>query len=122
MDITPENEDSLGNDPVIVKDVWLANNMLNFKISYWGNYQMHYLNLVKQPGNLTSENQPFQLELKHNSNDDQESILYSAYVSFLLDSLKVNGLDSVEFKVTCHDYDGDPFVYEGAYVYGGNSE
>ena len=36
MDITPENKDSIGNDPIIVKDVWIANDMLNFKIRYWG--------------------------------------------------------------------------------------
>ncbi len=120
MDITPENEDSIGNDPIIVKDVWVANDMVNFKIKYRGESQMHYINLVKQPGELTAENQPFQLQLRHNSNNDNKTILYSAYVSFHLDSLRLAGQDSVWFNVTCVDYDGDPFEYEGVYKYNYN--
>ena len=121
MDITPEKEDSIGNDPIIVKDAWIANNMLNFKLKYWGRYETHFINLVKQPGALTAVDQPIQLELRHNNNDDDEAIPYTAYVSFHLDSLIVAGLDSVRFDVTCEDYDGDPFLYEGTYVYGDNN-
>ena len=117
MDITPEKEDSIGNDPIIVKDTWIANNMLNFKLKYWGRYETHFINLVKQPGVLTTDDQPFQLELRHNSNDDQEAIPYTTYVSFHLDSLMVTGLDSVRFDVTCEDYEGEPFLFEGTYVY-----
>lgn len=118
MDITPENEDSLGNDPIVVHDVWLANDMINFKLKYWGKYEMHYINLVKQPGELSADDQPVQLELRHNSNNDVESIPYTDYVSFHLDSLVVSGLDSIQFDVICEDYDGEPFLYEGTYVYG----
>ena len=121
MDITPEKEDSIGNDPIIVKDTWIANNMLNFKLKYWGRYETHFINLVKQPGVLTADDQPIQLELRHNNNNDDEAIPYTAYVSFHLDSLMVNGLDSVRFDVTCEDYDGEPFLYEGTYVYGENN-
>ena len=121
MDITPEKEDSIGNDPIIVKDTWIANNMLNFKLKYWGRYETHFINLVKQPGVLTADDQPIQLELRHNNNNDDDAIPYTAYVSFRLDSLMVNGLDSVRFDVTCEDYDGEPFLYEGTYVYGENN-
>ncbi len=121
MDVTPENEDSIGNDPIVVKNVWIANNMLNLKLKYWGRYETHFINLVKQPGELTSGDQPFQLELRHNSNNDDEVIPYTSYVSFHLDSLMVPGLDSVRFDVTCEDYDGDPFLFEGTYVYGDNN-
>lgn len=120
IDITPENEDSIGNDPIVVRDVWLANNMINFKLKYWGKYETHLINLVKQPGELSAEDQPVQLELRHNSNNDVESIPYTDYVSFHLDSLVVSGLDSIQFDVICEDYDGDPFLYEGTYVYGNN--
>lgn len=118
INVTPENEDSIGNDPIIVRDVWIANNMINFQLKYWGRYETHFINLVKQPGELNAEDQPFQLELRHNKNDDDEDIPYSASVSFHLDSLIVSGLDSVRFDVTCEDYNGVPFLYEGSYVYG----
>ncbi|MDX1283993.1 MAG: NigD-like C-terminal domain-containing protein [Draconibacterium sp.] len=118
MDITTENADSVGNDPIIVKDVWMSSGMLNFKIKYWGFDQMHYINLVKDPGIPTEDKQPIALELRHNANGDSENIPYVAYVSFKLGEIEISGLDSVEFVVTATDYDGEGFEYEGVYSYG----
>ncbi len=114
IDLTTENKDSIGDDPIDVKEVWVANDMLNFKIKYWGENKTHFINLVKHRNMLmTVRNQPVELELKHNANNDSERIYYSAYVSFHLDSIRTPGLDSVKFKVTCNDYDGETFEYEG---------
>ncbi len=122
LDITEANQDSIGNDPIIVKDCWMTDSLLNFEIKYWGRYEVHYINLVKQPGELTSGTpQPIELELRHNDNGDVEDIPYAAYVSFNLNALKIDGLDSVEFRVTSEDYEGDLFEYEGVYQYGGNN-
>ena len=121
LDITPENEDSIGSDPIIVKDVWITNNLLNFKFKYWGQSQIHFINLVKQPGSLAADDQPFELELRHNANNDEESIPYTSFVSFKLDTLQIMGLDSVMFKVTSTDYDGETFNYENVYKYGENN-
>lgn len=121
LDITEENKDSIGNDPIIVKECWMANNLLNFQLKYYGRYETHFINLVKQPGDLTAEGQPFELELRHNDNDDMQDIPYTALVSFKLDSLQVAGLDSVRFRVTSTDYDGELFEFEGVYKYGENN-
>jgi hypothetical protein len=121
LDITEANKDSIGNDPVIVQEVWMANDLLNFQLKYWGRNKIHFINLVKQPGELTAEGQPFQLELRHNKNGDTEDVPYTAFVSFHLDSLQVAGLDSVRFTVTCKDYDEKPFEYNGVYKYGENN-
>ena len=121
LDITEENQDSIGNDPVIVKEVWKTDSLLNFEIKYWGRYEVHYINLVKDPGELTEAGQPFELELRHNDNGDVEDIPYSAFVSFKLKELQVEGLDSVQFRVTSTDYEGDIFEYEGVYHYGENN-
>jgi hypothetical protein len=78
---------------------------------------------VKQPGELTeTSNQPIELELRHNKNGDDESIPYTAFVSFQLKALQIEGLDSVQFRVTGMDYDGDEFDYDGYYNYSGNSD
>ena len=120
LDITEENQDSIGNDPLIVKEVWMTDSLLNFEIKYWGHYKTHYINLVKQPGELTSAEQPIKLELRHNANGDVEDIPYAAYVSFKLDSLQIDGQESVSFKITSTDYDGEVFEYNGDYNYGNN--
>ena len=117
MDITEENEDSIGNDPIIVKDAWITDSLLNFRLKYWGYNNTHFLNLVKEPGELTADDQPFQLELRHNANEDPESIPYIAYVSFSLNSLRVNGLDSIRFEVTATDYEGVAYQDSGVFNY-----
>ena len=121
IDITTENQDSIGNDPIIVRDVWTNDSLLNLKIKYWGYDHIHFINLVKQPGEITAGNQPIELELRHNKNDDEESIPYTAYVSFKLNKLVIAGQDSVKYKVTGTDYDGEEFNYEGVYHYGENN-
>ena len=121
LDITPDNQDSIGNDPVIVKDCWMTDSLLNFEIKYWGRYEVHYINLVKEPGSITEADQPIELELRHNDNGDVEDFPYAAYVSFNLNGIKIDNLDSVEFRVTSTDYEGELFEYEGVYNYSENN-
>ena len=121
LDITAENQDSIGNDLIIVKEYWVTNNLLNMELKYWGQNEIHFINLVKKPGTLTAAGQPFELELRHNSNDDTESIPYTALVSFKLDSLQIAGIDSVRFKVKSTDYDGKTHEFNEVYKYGKNN-
>ncbi|MBN1819466.1 MAG: NigD-like N-terminal domain-containing protein [Prolixibacteraceae bacterium] len=120
FDITPETEDSIGNDPIIVKDAWLSGNLLTFEIKYWGKNKIHFINLVKEPGVLTSENEPVILELRHNSNGDPENIPFLSYVTFDLSALKIEGQDSVHFTVTATDYSDNIYSEDGVYTYGEN--
>lgn len=120
LDITAENQDSIGNDPVIVKDCWQTDSLLNFKIRYWGRDEIHFINLVKEPDGLSASDQPIELELRHNKNNDAEDIPYAAYVSFKLRELEIAGLDSVKYVVRATDYEGDIFTYEGTHHYGNN--
>ncbi|WP_347838104.1 NigD-like protein [uncultured Draconibacterium sp.] len=117
LDITEEIEDSIGNDPIIVEKAWIKDSLLSFRLKYWGYNEIHFLNLVKQPGEITADDQPIQLELRHNANSDQESIPYTAYVSFSLNSLRIAGLDSVQFEVTASDYGGETYLDSGVFDY-----
>jgi hypothetical protein len=120
LDITSENEDSIGNDAIVVQEHWVTNNLLNLQLKYWGRNEIHFINLVKKPGVLTAANQPFELEIRHNDNGDEESIPFVALVSFKLDSLQVAGIDSIRFKVKSTDYDGKVNEFDGVYKYGEN--
>ena len=115
LDITPAIEDSIGNDPIHVKDKWIKKGMLNFELRYRGGSEIHFINLVKQPGATATG--PVILELRHNNNDDHETIPMSAMVTFNLSALKVQGKDSISFKVIAKDFDGDNFEYSGVYKY-----
>ncbi|MDP2334970.1 MAG: NigD-like protein [Bacteroidota bacterium] len=117
LDITPEIEDSIGNDPILVKDKWIKNNMLNFELLYKGGSKIHYINLVKQPGVINTESGPVILELRHNTNGDTEQIPLSAIVTFDLNALKIQGKTSTPFKVIAKGFGGDDFEYTGEYKY-----
>jgi hypothetical protein len=117
LDITPAIEDSIGNDPIKVKDRWIKRNLLNFELKYYGGNKTHFLNLVKQPGVITSDDEPVILELRHNNNDDTGTIPMSAIVTFDLSSLKIEGKTSTKFKVIAKGFDGEDFEYSGEYKY-----
>ena len=117
LDITEEIEDSIGNDPIHVEDVWTVNNMLTFELQYLGSNRIHYVNLVKEPGELTAADEPIQLELRHNNRDDYPAYTMSSFVTFDLRSLQIEGQDSVMFTVTGKDFQGEAFEYDGTYHY-----
>ena len=117
FDITEETQDSIGNDPIIVKEVWQTDSLLNFEIKYWGRYEIHFINLVKNPGELTEDDQPVELELRHNANGDQRDIPFASFVSFRLNDIQIPGMDSTVYRVTCKDYEGKTFEYKGVYHY-----
>lgn len=117
LDITPAIEDSIGNDPVTVKDKWIKGNLLNFELKYYGGSKIHYINLVKQPGVINLDNGPVILEIRHNNREDNESIPLSAMVTFDLTSLKVPGKTSTPFKVIAKGFDNKDFEYTGEYKY-----
>lgn len=115
LDITPAMEDSIGNDPIYVKDYWLKNNMLNLELQYRGGSKVHFINLVKQPNATATE--PIVLELRHNENDDPEMIRLSTVVTFDLSSIQVAGKDSVSFKVISKESDTETYEFTGVYKY-----
>lgn len=117
MDITPEIEDSIGNDPIVVDKYWMTDSLLNFRLKYNGYSGIHFLNLVKEPGEINEDSQPIQLQLRHNANDDEEAVPYTAHVSFSLNSLRIEGLDAVEFQFTSTDYDGVEHIVTETFNY-----
>ena len=121
FDITPATEDSIGNDPIHVRDLWKTRNMLTLDLGYYGHSKAHFINLVKEPGELTAGDQPIQLELRHNSNNDPQSYRMNAFVTFDLSSLQIAGQDSVSYVIKGKDYKGDDYSYTGVYRYTPNN-
>lgn len=91
--------------------------MLNFELKYYGGGKTHFINLVKQPGAVATGDNPIVLELRHNNNDDPKDIPMSAVVSFDLSSLKVQGKNSVKFKVISKNFDNQTEEFTGEYKY-----
>ncbi|MDP4206934.1 MAG: NigD-like C-terminal domain-containing protein, partial [Bacteroidota bacterium] len=115
--ITPEKEDSIGNDPIHVNDVWLTNNYLNFEMQYYGGNMIHYINLVKDNNAQGPAGSAIKLQLRHNNKSDSGHIPLKALVSFDLSSLKQVGKTSVDIVITGRDFDGQTFTKTITYKY-----
>lgn len=105
FELTEENADSLGYDPIVVKDYWVSDSLLNFKLKYWGYNRTHFLNLIQDSTDLVTNDGKLKLALRHNANNDETAVPYTAFVSFSLNSLREEGKDSVAVQISSTDYD-----------------
>jgi len=110
--LTEEIADSIGSDPMTVRDIWLAKDYLNLNFEYYGQNELHYINLIRFPGEISTDT--IELELRHNNNDDAASVLMNGFVSFDLESLKNPG-DSVVLHVKAQEYNSH--VYDKYFTY-----
>lgn len=106
LPIAEINNDSIGNDPVMINKTWLTgDSILNIQFSYYTQGSKHYINLVNNAeGNGIAK--PFVLEFRHNDRDDQHGYPASGYASFKLNSIKVEGKHRIDFIVRYTDYGG----------------
>jgi len=103
-----EISDSIGNDPMTVRNIWIAKDFLNLNFDYYGGSSgiKHFINLIRFPGDIPTDT--VELELRHNANDDSESLLLNGFVSFDLQSLR-NAGDSVVIHVKAKEYNSRQF-------------
>lgn len=114
--LTEENADSIGNDPIIVQEYWMTDSLLNLKVKYYGYNKVHFLNLVQESEEPQTD-EPVQLKLRHNTNDDDESLSYTAFVSFSLNQLRIEGKDSITVEIISTDYDGTSNSFQQVFNY-----
>nr|WP_321450928.1 NigD-like C-terminal domain-containing protein [uncultured Carboxylicivirga sp.] len=105
IELTEENVDSIGNDPIWFsnkdEDIWISNDYLNVDFIYEGApWIMHYINLAYDPENLTNEDGIPVIEIRHNANDDPYTQPpLNAFVSFDLTELQEPGQSEITFIV-----------------------
>lgn len=123
--ITPETLDSIGNDPIGIKNIWISSNYLNIQFYYRGYNKCHFINLVKDKSKEYNDNK-IHLEFRHNANKDNEIYRHSGFISFNLNSLfaesrevkeEVNlviHIKKLDGKDTTREYSYDPKSYKKA--------
>jgi hypothetical protein len=111
--LTGDNADSIGDDPMSVRNIWLAKDFLNLSFGFYGGNQTHYINLVRNPGDLPQDT--VELEIRHNDRDDSGYYALSGFVSFDLSSLRNTAADSLVIKVTAKEFDSR--TYTGYFKY-----
>lgn len=96
--ITPETEDSIGNDPIHVVDMWIGRNFLNVEFVYQGFDKVHFINLVHDSTKVYDDGKTH-LEFRHNANNDPQVFNRWGLVSFDISSLQSVAVDSVQLVI-----------------------
>ena len=104
FDVTPETQDSIGNDPVGIHQMWIGNDFLNIEFFFYAQDKKHAVNLVSD-ANKTYDDDKVHLEFRHNANRDFPSRTTWELVSFDLRSLQEDAVgDSVNIVIHTDEY------------------
>jgi hypothetical protein len=85
--IKPANQDSIGNDQIEVRDMWIGSNYLNVEFAYPGYNKIHFINLVSDSTKTYTDGK-VHLEFRHNANNDYTTYSKWGMASFDLHSLQ----------------------------------
>jgi hypothetical protein len=115
--ITPEKQDSIGNDEIHIKNMWIGSHYLNVEFVYPGYNKIHFINLVYDSLKTYTDGKTH-LEFRHNANNDYPSRNLWGVASFDLRSLQASAAaDSVQLVVHTKEFNSTteqtyPFTYK----------
>lgn len=113
--MSPGIEDSIGDDPIQVYDIWASGGFANFYYSFSGGATRHLINLVVDS---TETQGPITLRLRHNSKGDSLNYRYSGYICFRLESLREHiHRDSISFRLKYKTTNGEMLSKVFAYKF-----
>ena len=98
VEITEENNEKLGNDPIQVKEIRVGSDYLNVEFMVDGQNKKHAINLGRDASKEYNDGK-IHLELRHNANGDDPSRELSGMASFNLAPLQVEGEKSLTLVI-----------------------
>jgi len=113
FEITPATQDSIGNDPIEIEDIWVGSNYLNIEFEYKGLNKIHFINLVRDRSKTYNDGR-VHLEFRHNAHSDTQTYDKWGIASFDLRSLQ--NTESVQLVIHSKEYDGDEEIHELTYT------
>lgn len=120
--LTTANADSIGNDKLMVKDIWVGSHFLNIEFRYPGSgYKTHMVNLVYSDL-FESKGDTLKLQFRQNGYGDNERYLYNGIVSFNLANLTPPSSSSqIILSVDIKNLDGNVETYNLKYNVNGTT-
>lgn len=102
--IKPEEQDSIGDDKINIRNIWIGSDYLNVEFDYPGYDMIHFINLVSD-STKTYNDDKVHLEFRHNDNGDYPSYAKWGMASFRLSYLKsIASADSVNIVIHANVY------------------
>ncbi|NDP20220.1 MAG: hypothetical protein GZ091_03960 [Paludibacter sp.] len=102
--IKPVQQDSIGNDQIEIRQMWIGSDYLNVEFSYPGYNKIHFISLISDSTKTYTDNK-IHLEFRHNANGDYPSISKWGMASFDLRSLQSNATnDSLQLVIHTKEY------------------
>lgn len=106
IELTEQNADSIGNDPVRMNDFWIGDNYLNASFSFnYGRIRPHAINMVINKMEDAKDEDVLMLEFRHNSYNSPSNALYHGFASFDLKPFRQDGKDSIPITIKVKDWD-----------------
>ena len=118
--LTEANADSIGNDPMIITNAWIASGYLNIEFRFFGYNKRHMVNLVKSDL-FPSTPEAANLQFRQNAYNDEARYQMSGIVSFNIALLQVEGATNRKIMLTYSDPNGESRTIELKYDWSGTS-
>lgn len=119
VELNDVNRDTIGDDQIFIDDIWVSGDFLNIDFSFYGNGEIHYINVVKDPEEQTDDLSKIYLEVRHDGQGDEMLERYRGIMSFRLESLQVEELTEVDLIFKNQGFYAMPFSQiEVEYKYG----
>lgn len=117
LELNEENRDTIGTDRIIINDIWISAGYLNIDFAFDGDDLVHYINVVKDPGEQPDDSTEIKLQVRHDARDDNMIQRYRGLMSFYLEPLQIE--DEGELKIIFEDqsFYVEPFSVELTYEY-----
>ena len=117
IELTEENRDSIGNDPVRMNDIWIGDHYLNTGFSFnYNGMTPHAINLVQNQSTTIKDKDVLELEFRHNSYKSTSNTLFNGFACFDLKPFQKEEKNSILIKVLVKEWDGEK-EYELTYNY-----
>jgi len=115
--VTPATQDSIGHDPLDVKDIWVGGDFINVKFNFRLNDRQHLISMVKDDSK-TYDDGRIHLELRHNAHNDGQGYVSSGLAAFNILSVVPAPRQPVRIAVHVTDYAGKESIIDLTYEYG----
>lgn len=118
-DLTPDNQEEIGNDPIKILALWTGDDYLNIRFGYnTGGEERHRISLVHNKINpVVNEDGTIVLEFRHNAYNDPEYYGVNNYAAYNLRPLQTEGQDEVNLLIKVQDFNNEIKEYKVAYKY-----